>query len=114
MMGDLVVLDTEVPAIISKLISEGLQITALHNHVVNEVPAIKYIHYSGSGDAVSLATKIKTVIGITGTPLISPPAQTQKSNPDWSTVEAILGTTGKHNGNLLKYSFPRNEKLTDS
>jgi hypothetical protein len=114
MMGDLVVLDTEVPSVISKLVSEGLQITALHNHIINEVPAIKYIHYSGNGDAVSLATKIKTVIEITGTPLISPPAQTQSANPDWSVVEAILGTTGKHNGNLLQYSFPRNEKLTES
>jgi Domain of Unknown Function (DUF1259) len=114
MMGDLVVLDTEVPPVISKLISVGLQITALHNHIVNESPAIKYIHYSGTGDAVSLATKIKSVIELTGTPLISPSAQTQSTNPDWSAVEAILGTSGKHNGNLLQYSFPRNEKLTES
>jgi hypothetical protein len=114
MMGDLVILDTEVPAVISKLISEGLQITALHNHIINEVPAIKYIHYSGTGDAVSLATKIKSVIEITGTPLTSPQSQTQSVNPDWSAVEAIFGTTGKHNGNLLQYSFPRNEKLTES
>ncbi|TAL62160.1 MAG: DUF1259 domain-containing protein [Bacteroidetes bacterium] len=114
MMGDLVVLDKEVPPAISKLIAEGLQISALHNHIINEVPAIKYIHYSGSGDAVSLATKIRSVIEITGTPLISSPAQTQSVNPDWSEVESFLGTTGKRNGNLLLYSFPRNEKLTES
>ena len=114
MMGDLVVLDTEVPSVISKLVSEGLQITAIHNHIINEVPAIKYIHYSGNGDALSLATKIKSVIELTGTPLISASAQTQSTNTDWSAVETILGTTGKHNGNLLQYSFPRNEKLTES
>lgn len=114
MMGDLVVLDTEVSTVISKLISEGLQLTALHNHIVNEVPAIKYIHYSGTGDAVSLAKKIKSVLEITGTPLISSPAPTQTPTLDWSAVEAILGNTGKHNGNLLQYSFPRNEKLTES
>jgi Domain of Unknown Function (DUF1259) len=114
MMGDLVLLDKEVAPVISKLISEGLQITALHNHIVNEVPAIKYIHFSGNGDPVSLATKIKSVFAVTGTPLTTPPSQQQSANPDWSGVEAILGTTGKHNGNLLQYSFPRNEKLTES
>ncbi len=114
MMGDLVVLDKEVAPVISKLISNSIQITALHNHIVNEAPAIKYIHFSGNGNAVSLAEKMKSVIAITGTPLTSPQAQTQSTNPDWSKVEAILGTTGKHNGNLLQYSFPRNEKLTES
>jgi hypothetical protein len=114
MMGDLVLLDKEVAPVISKLISEGLQITALHNHIVNEVPAIKYIHFSGIGDPVSLAGKIKAVFAITGTPLTAPQAQQPSANPDWSSVEAILGTTGKHNGNLLQYSFPRNEKLTES
>jgi hypothetical protein len=113
MMGDLVLLDKEVAPVISKLISEGLQITALHNHIVNEVPAIKYIHFSGTGDPVSLAGKIKSVFAMTGTPLNAPQGQQQSANPDWSKVEAILGTTGKHNGNLLQYSFPRNEKLTE-
>lgn len=114
MMGDLVLLDKEVAPVISKLVAENLEMTALHNHLVNETPAIKYIHFSGSGDAIKLAEKIKSVFAITGTPLLAPQAQTQTSNPDWSKVEAILGTSGKHNGNLLQYSFPRNEKLTES
>lgn len=114
MMGDLVLLDKEVAPVISKLISENLQITALHNHIVNETPAIKYIHFSGNGDAISLAGKIKSVFAVTGTPLTVPQTQTQSANPDWSKVEAILGTSGKLNGNLLQYSFPRNEKLTES
>lgn len=114
MMGDLVLPDKEVAPVISRLISEGLQITALHNHIVNEVPAIKYIHFSGNGDPVSLANKIKSVLAITGTPLTTPQVQQQSENPDWSGVEAILGITGKHNGNLLQFSFPRKEKLTES
>src|SRR6185437_8205284 len=43
---------------------------------------------------------------------LTSPAQPQKENLDWSKVEAVLGKTGKQNGNLLQYSFPRNEKLT--
>jgi len=114
MMGDLVMLDKEVSPVISKLLSENLEITALHNHIVNESPAIKFLHFSGSGDAVKLAEKIKAVLETTGTPLTAPQAQSQPVNPDWSKVEAILGTSGKHNNNLLQYSFPRNEKLTEN
>src|SRR3954451_13049581 len=49
MMGDLVLLDSEVPNVINKLMEEDLQITAIHNHLINETPAIKYIHYHGEG-----------------------------------------------------------------
>src|SRR6266568_3008250 len=44
MMGDLVLLDSEVPKVISKLMDEDLEITAIHNHLINETPAVKYIH----------------------------------------------------------------------
>jgi hypothetical protein len=114
MMGDLVLLEKEVGPVISKLLSQNLQVTAIHNHLLNEQPAIKYIHFSGKGDAEKLATEIKSVLEVTGTPLSSPPAQTQQTPPDWSAVEAVLGSSGKKNGNLLQYSFARNEKLTES
>jgi uncharacterized protein DUF1259 len=114
MMGDLVLLDTEVPKAINKLMEENLEITAIHNHLINETPAIKYIHYHGEGNATELAQKIKTVLQVTATPLTGSPTQTQMQTPDWSKVTAILGTTGKQNGMLLSYTFPRNEKLTES
>ena len=113
MMGDLVLLDSEVPKVITKLVEENLDITAIHNHLINETPNIKYIHFHGSGDAVQLAEKIKSVLAVTATPLTAPAAQTQP-NIDWSKVTAILGATGKQNGMLLQYSFPRNEKLTEN
>jgi hypothetical protein len=114
MMGDLVLLDSEVSKVVSKLMEENLEITAIHNHLINETPAIKYIHYQGSGDAVKLAQEIKAVLKVTGTPLTPPPAQNQTQTIDWSKVTAILGTTGKQIGMLLQYTFPRNEKLTES
>jgi hypothetical protein len=114
MMGDLVLLDTEEGAVVAKLVAFKLSITAIHNHLTNEKPAIKYIHFSGTGDPLQLATSIKSVLAITGTPLSAPTAQTQIFNPDWSKVEAILGKSGKHNGHLLQYSFPRREKLMES
>lgn len=114
MMGDLVLLDKEVAPVVSKLLSVDLQVTALHNHILGESPNIKYIHFSGKGNAVKLAEAIKSVISVTGTPFASPQVKNSAVAPDWSKVEAILGKSGKHNGNLLQYGFPRNEKLTES
>ena len=114
MMGDLVLLDKEVGPVISKIVSLNLEVSALHNHLIGETPTIKYVHFSGKGDAVKLAEAIKSVISVTGTPFTSTQAQNQDLNPNWSKVEAVLGTKGKHNGNLLQYGFPRLEKLTES
>lgn len=113
-MGDIVMLDKEVSLVVSKLVSLNLNITALHNHIVGESPSIKYLHFSGKGNAVKLAEAIKSVLSVTGTPLTPPQAQNQLDKLDWSKVEAILGTSGKQNGKLLQYGFPRNEKLTES
>ena len=112
MMGDLVLLDKEVAAAVAQLVAAGLQVTAVHNHLVNETPAIKYIHYYGEGDATQLAEKIKSVFAVTGTPLTTASPQPAIA-VDWSKVIAIMGNTGKQNGMLLQYGFPRNEKTTD-
>ena len=114
MMGDLVLLDKEVPQVINKLMEENLEVTAIHNHLINETPAVKYVHYHGEGNATELAQKIKVVLEVTTTPLTSPAAKSQTPTIDWSKVTAILGTSGKPNGMLLQYGFPRNEKLTES
>ena len=113
MMGDLALLDKEVVPVISKIVSTGLEVTAIHNHLVGETPAVKYVHFSGKGAATKLAEAIKSVISVTGTPFASSPKQDQPVQPDFSKVEAILGT-GRHNGILLQYGFPRSEKLTES
>jgi Domain of Unknown Function (DUF1259) len=114
MMGDLVLLDTEEASVVAKLVASGLSITAIHNHLTNEKPAIKYIHFSGKGDPLQLAKEIKSVLAITGTPLTASAAPPLITNPDWSKVEAILGKSGKHNGSLLQYGFPRKEILMES
>ena len=114
MMGDLVLLDTEVRDVLKKLVQVDLKITAIHNHLINESPNVKYVHFSGTGDRLKLAEAIKSVLAVTATPLTPPQPPAQTPNVDWSKVEAILGTSGKHNGMLLQYSFPRKEKLNES
>jgi hypothetical protein len=112
MMGDLVLLDSEVPKVINKLMEENLEVTAIHNHLINETPAIKYVHYHGMGDAVKLAREIKAVLEVTATPLTPAVTSLQTTTVDWSKVKAILGAAGNQNGMLLQYAFPRSEKLT--
>ncbi|MDD4968113.1 MAG: DUF1259 domain-containing protein [Paludibacter sp.] len=114
MMGDMVLLDSEVGKVLPKIVSLNLEVTALHNHILGEKPTIKYVHFSGKGDAVTLAKSILAVFSVTGTPLKAPQAMAQTVKPDWTKVEAILGTSGKHNGILLQYTFPRLEQLTES
>ena len=113
MMGDFVMLDTEEPKVVAKLVSLGLGVTAIHNHLIGETPAIKFLHFSGSGDAVKLAEDIKSAFALTGTPLGPTPAPAA-STVDWSSVEGVLGTKGKKSGTVISYSFPRNEKLLES
>lgn len=113
MMGDLCMLDSEEPAVVAKLVELGLGVTAIHNHLVGEKPAIKFLHFSGRGDAVMLAGGIKQVFALTGTPLGAPTATATSDTPDWSAVEAVLGRKGKKSGSVLSYGFPRKEKLME-
>ena len=113
MMGDLCMLDSEEPAVVAKLVEVGLSVTAIHNHLLSEKPAIKFLHFSGNGDALTLAGKIKQVFAVTGTPTGTPGAPAATSAPDWSAVEAVLGTKGRKSGSVLAYGFPRAEKLME-
>src|SRR5258708_18286335 len=58
-MGDLVLAEDEVTPVMSSLESNGLQVTALHNHVLHESPRVMYMHIGGHGDALKLPTPWK-------------------------------------------------------
>src|SRR5215470_8543023 len=73
-MGDLVLLDTEINPVMAKLIENGLEITAVHNHVLRGNPATFYMHIAGHGDPVKLATAIRTALAASKTPLTAPAA----------------------------------------
>src|SRR6266403_4451028 len=72
-MGDLVLLETEINPVMAKLIENGIEITAVHNHVLRAHPATFYMHVGGPGDPVKLATAIRTGLAASKTPL-TPPA----------------------------------------
>src|SRR5262245_36806530 len=71
-MGDLVLTDSEVGPVMAKLVDSGIEITALHNHLLNESPHIMYMHIHGQGDPVKLATSVHDALALTKTPAAAP------------------------------------------
>ncbi len=114
-MGDLVLQETEVVRVIKKAMDSGLEITALHNHLLNESPKIMYIHVGGMGSPSELAQKIKDVINETKTPLSQPKQNSSaEKTTDWTQVQSVLGFKGQMNGDVLQISIPRTEQITES
>jgi uncharacterized protein DUF1259 len=115
-MGDLVLTEDEVEPVMMKLQQEGIQETAVHNHLLHETPRVMYMHIEGHGDAVNMAKAIHNALALTKTPAAegSPaPAGAQKIDMDTAQVNSILGHTGTVNGGILQVSVPRSEKIMD-
>src|SRR5438132_10247711 len=115
-MGDLVLLDKEVNAVMSGLFDRGFQVTALHNHFNNMSPHVMYMHYEGMGEPVELATNLHDALSASATPLSPaspPPPPTQPSGPqlDTAMLDSILGYTGRRNGSIQQYGVPRTEAI---
>jgi uncharacterized protein DUF1259 len=117
-MGDLVLLDEEVPDVMARLLAKKIAITALHNHLNEVSPHVMYMHYSGHGDAVQLATSIREALAASATPLGQPAAGGSPSSEgpkiDEKQVEGALGRTGRVNNGILQVSVPRAEKITEN
>jgi hypothetical protein len=116
-MGDLVLTEGEVGAVMWSLQESGIDTTALHNHVLDESPRVMYMHFSGHGDAVKLAQAIHRALAYTRTPYQSPRGATlRKGAPDEIDVrqlEKILGRTGKDNNGVYQFSIARAERIMD-
>src|SRR5438132_7110157 len=68
-MGDLVLLDEEVNAVMQGLLDQGFEVSALHNHLNNMSPHVMYMHYEGHGDALQLAQALHMALAPSATPL---------------------------------------------
>src|SRR5207253_3451030 len=93
-MGDLVLLDQEVPAVMSGLFAGGLDVTAVHNHLNEMSPHVMYVHYEGHGDAVQLAAALRQALSASATPLgpsPTPAATTPGPALDGKAIEQALG-----------------------
>jgi hypothetical protein len=114
-MGDLVLTEDEVAPVMKALQDGGVEITALHNHLLGESPKIMYLHMGGHGDPVKMAQTIKKAVGLTKTPL--PQGGSAKETTDLgldvAAVEKIMGRQGNVSGGVLHFNAPRAEKITE-
>jgi len=114
-MGDLVLLDQEVPAVMSGLFNAGLEVTAVHNHVNEVSPHVMYMHYEGHGDALQLARGLRQALSASATPLGAAPAATSGPTLDSKQIEQSLGRTGREIGaGLFQVTAPRAEAITEN
>ncbi len=115
-MGDLVLLDTEVNPVMLKMISNGLEVTAIHNHLLSASPSTLYMHIAGHGDPVKLANAIHEALAESKTPMKAPAA----ANPppaldlDMAQLDQIIGVKGHASGGVYHFSVPRRDAVTEN
>jgi hypothetical protein len=113
-MGDLVLLEAEIAPVMTKLIENGLEITALHNHLLRANPATFYLHIGGMGDPVKMATAIHTALAQSKTPLAASTASTPPAiDLDTAQLDQIIGVKGQANGGVYQFGVPRRDTVTE-
>lgn len=114
-MGDLVLLETELNPVMTNMIAGGLEITAVHNHLLRANPATFYMHIAGHGDAVKLANAIHHALAQSKTPLTvaGPSVPPPEVDLDTAQLDQIIGAKGQNNGGIYAFSLPRHDPITE-
>lgn len=120
MMGDLVLTQDEVNPVMSAVLAQGLDVTALHNHFFWESPRMFYMHVHGHGAAADLAKRIKPALDLIGKIAVRPEAAATIASTvtggtlDTARLAGIVGTPGEQNGQVYKITVGRPDlKLTE-
>jgi len=113
MMGDLVLTEDEVNPVMSALLQNGLDVTALHNHFFWEQPRVFYMHVHGMGTPADLASRVKPAIDLIDQAAkkaqgsaSSAPAQSSVTL-DGAALAKIIGTPGEQTGPVHKITIGR-------
>ena len=117
LMGDLVLTEGEVNPILSALLENGLEVTALHNHFFFEQPRIFYMHVHGRGTAEDLAARLKPAMAIIDKAVAAGPAPSAGASAPQSlntqAIAATVGQPGEQNGPVYKITIGRKDiKMT--
>jgi len=116
-MGDLVLLESEITPVMTKLMEGGLEITAVHNHLLRANPATFYMHVGGHGDPIKMATAIRDALAASHTPLTTT-NQTVGAPPnaidlDTGQLDQIIGAKGQANGGVYGFAVPRRDPISE-
>jgi hypothetical protein len=115
-MGDLVLTEDEVTPVLTKLQADGVEISALHNHVLRESPRVMYMHIHAMGDGAKIARAIHDALALSKTPFAAPAASTQSQDIgiDTKQIDQIMGQSGKANGVVYQYGIARADEVRDT
>jgi len=106
-MGEVVMRQDEVAAVLAEARAQGVTVSAVHNHLLGEEPRIVYMHLVADGPADSVARRLRAVLSRTATP---PPDETpEPPAADWKAVDAVLGAPEEAEGKVAEYVFPRKD-----
>jgi hypothetical protein len=112
-MGDLVLTRDEINPVMRKLEEGGVEITAVHNHLLRAEPMTLYMHVQGHGDPVKLAGAIHAGLALSKTPFAPPPGTSTPANIDMIGIDRIMGYFGQDSGGIYQFGIPRAQPITD-
>jgi hypothetical protein len=112
LMGDLVVTEAELPRVTDALLANRIDVTGLHKHLLDQSPAIWWMHIHGMGDPVQLAKGVRVALDVTATPPVAPsPGPQPTLDLDTAGIDAALGRKGTADGGVYKVSIPRGDTI---
>jgi len=114
MMGDLVLTEAEINPVMTKLLAEGLQVTAVHNHLLRATPPTFYMHVSGMGDAETLARMTRVALEESQTPweMSAAPAPVATDlGLDTAKIDEAIGFKGHDNNGVYQFGVPRSDSI---
>jgi hypothetical protein len=115
-MGDLVLTQQEIAPVMKKFEESGIEITALHNHLLRAEPMTLYMHVLGHGDPVKLAQALHAGLALSKTPLqaaASPAGAPPTIDFDTGAVDKAMGYQGKNNGGIYSFTVSRAKPVTE-
>src|SRR5436305_61337 len=116
-MGDLVLLETEINPVMLKLIEGGLEITAVHNHLLRANPATFYMHVGGHGEPAKMAAAIREALAASKTPMAAPAAASSPPpalDLDTAQLDQLIGVKGQVNGGVYQFNVPRRDPIKEN
>jgi len=110
-MGDIILTETDLKPVQQEVISQGLTITAIHNHFVRNHPNIIYMHIDGSGEVEKMARSVKAVFDkvkeVRGKDPKSAPKDSVINTLNIQALDAIMGGKGEMSLGVYKYTIGR-------
>jgi hypothetical protein len=113
-MGDLVLTDIEISPVMQRLIEGGIEITAIHNHLLRTSVAVLYMHVGGHGDPVKLAQTLHAALVLSNTPFTQTTSSPGPLEMDTAAIEKTLGYKGTANNGVFQFSIARAEAIAEA